>query len=263
MNKFREKLTDFILYLKDYNLINTVIFTLIAIGMIYFIFPISFFLNLLYIPPLLFPCFLVHLVEAKDSRILVTIDKEKIFSKKNLFSLLSVLEHYIVKYLKCYLFFLIILTIAYLLANITSIISFSLLLVEETQSLGSSLILIFTGLILVEGLFIFLGSIFNYVYIQQQKLNEVTGIFKYRPVFRKCLLPHFTSLIIFSVFCIPIAMISDAFSSYTYVSMLLRILFILIILNYSIFDSKYRITYYKKTKKRSLKTLFSFKKTAK
>ena len=263
MNKFREKLADFILYLRDYNLINTVIFTLFAVAMLYFILPTSFFLNLLCILPLLTPCFLVHLVEAKENRVLPKITKDKIFSKNNFLSLLPVLGHYIVKYLKSYLFFLIILVIAFLLANVTSIISLSLLLVENNQSLGLSLILIFTGLILIEGLFVFLGSLFNYVYIQQKNLNEITGIFKYRPVFKKCLFSHLMSLIVFAIFCLPLAMLSDILDKYIYVSMLFRTLYVLIVLNYAIFDSKYRIAHYKETKKRTFKDLVLFKKNSK
>lgn len=262
MNKFREKLADFILYLRDYKLINTVIFTLFALAMLYFILPASFFLNLLYILPLLTPCFLVHLVESKENRILLKISKNKIFSKNNFLSLLHVLKHYTAKYCKSYLFFLIILFIVFVLTNITSIISLALLMVDESKSLGLSLILIFTGLILIEGLLIFLGSLFNYIYIQQKNLNEITGIFKYRPVFRKCLFSHLLSVIIFAVFCIPLAMLSDIFVKYIYLSMLFRTLYILIVLNYAIFDSKYRITHYKETKKSSLKSLFSFKKSS-
>lgn len=246
MNNFREKLIRFFSYTKDYNFINTFILTLYSIGLLWFILPVAFFEYLLLTLIFLAPIFIVHIIEPKEYIPLVDYSSSLSWVKKIILFIKTMFNHYISKYLKSYLLFLIVLLIALLLILSSSLISISILINPMEQSLGLSLILLLSSFLMLEGFASALTLIPFWTTMIIENLNPIKSIFRCKKILKKQLLKHFFIVIAFSILALPIAFLSDYLNNFTYIAMVLRLSYFIVVINFAIFDVKERITTYVK-----------------
>lgn len=224
--------------MKEYFSVNIILFIVYSIGFLYLILPIKQLGFILLLVISLFPCFIVHLIEPKQDIDKIETEKSPLNLKKIPLHLKNTLKSYIFKYLNSYLTITIILTISLLLIYCSSIISIVLLINQIQTSLGLILILFFSAFILFEGFDILISLIPILITVTNKKLNLFKGVIECKKVFKKQRLMYIFEVVIFAILFLPIIMISDCFKNITYISMLLRFLYGLVVLNFFIFNWK-------------------------
>lgn len=245
MNSLREKLIRFFTYIKDYNFINTFILTLYSIGLLWFILPVSFFEYLLLMLVFLAPIFIVHIIEPKEYIPLIDYSSCSSWFKKIILFIKTMFRHYIIKYLKSYVLFLIVFLFAVLLICSSSVISIAVLINSMEQSLGLSLILLLSTFLMLEGFTLLLTLMPFWVTMIVENLNPINSIFRCKKILKKQLLKHFFIVVTFSILALPIAFLSDYLNKFTYLVMVLRLAYFMIVINFTIFDVKERISIYR------------------
>lgn len=245
MNSLREKLIRFFTYIKDYNFINTFILTLYSIGLLWFILPVSFFEYLLLMLVFLAPIFIVHIIEPKEYIPQIDYSSCSSWFKKIILFIKTMFRHYIIKYLKSYVLFLIVFLFAVLLICSSSVISIAVLINSMEQSLGLSLILLLSTFLMLEGFTLLLTLMPFWVTMIVENLNPINSIFRCKKILKKQLLKHFFIVVTFSILALPIAFLSDYLNKFTYLVMVLRLAYFMIVINFTIFDVKERISIYR------------------
>lgn len=244
MNNFREKLIRFFSYLRDYKFINIFILTLYSIGFLWFIFPIDFLEYVLLILIFFVPIFIVHMIEPKDYIPSIDYGNSSSWIKKTMLFIKTMCKHYITKYLKSYLLFLIVFLVAILFIYSSSLISIAILTNSMQQSLGLSLILLFSSFLLLEGFALAITIIpFGTTMIVEQ-LNPITAIFRCKKILKKQFLKQVLMILAVAIFFVPIAFLSDYLNKFIYIAIILRLTYFLIIVNFVIFDTKERMFIY-------------------
>lgn len=241
MNSLREKLIRFFTYTKDYNFINIFILTLYSIGLLWFILPVSFFEYLLLTLVFLAPIFVVHIIEPKEYIPIIDYSGCLSWFKKMILFIKTMFNNYIIKYLKSYALFLIVFLFAVLLICSSSVISISVLINSMEQSFGLSLILLFSSFLMLEGFALMLTLIPFWVTMIVENLNPIKSVFRCKKIFKKQLLKHFFIVVTFSILALPIAFLSDYLNNFTYIAMVLRLSYFMVVINFAIFDVKERI----------------------
>lgn len=239
MNNFRQKLVNFFSYMNDYKIINLVIMTLTSIGLIWLVVPNILFESLFVLLILLSPIMFLHIVETPKNRPLLQTNDT---AEKNtlLLNTKTILKHYIFKYFKIYMLFLIVLIFSLILLYVSSYISMGILLSGMERSLGQTIIIFFSAFVMLEGFSLLISIPIQSVFMDDSNINPFKSIFISRKFAKKNLIPHMISVGMFAVLFLPIIMLSDAIDSNMYLATILRVFYVLIILNYTIYDIKER-----------------------
>lgn len=187
---------------------------------------------------LLIPALLVHIIEEKDIDVKSKEKLNKVAFKSICNSIIRLSKRYIIKYLKSYTVFLIVLLVFSLLMYGSMLISFAMIYSPLEKSLGQSLILLFSAFIVIEGFSILLNLLSSLVVMEIESLNPFKAILRGKRVHRKKFFSHLISVSIFAIFSLPIIMLSDMLHQNVYLASVLRVFYLMLVVNYSIFDIK-------------------------
>lgn len=187
---------------------------------------------------LLVPVLVVHLIEEKSVDVKSKENLNKVTFKSMCSSIIHLSKRYIIKYLKSYSVFLIVLLVVSLLMYGSMFISFAMIYSPLEKSLGQSLILFFSAFIVLEGFSILLNLLSSLVVMEIESLNPFKAILRGKRVHRKRFFSHLISVSIFAIFSLPIIMLSDMLHQNVYIASVLRIIYFMLLVNYSIFDIK-------------------------
>lgn len=240
INKIKLKLTNFLKYLPTYSKENAVLFLLINIICFISIFRYKSPLEGFVICFMILPIFLVHLILEKNNFDLI-LPKDEALENNKTSSKKILINFYLINYLKFYTVFLMIFLILYFCSFLSSIMSLFVLFDLEYKSLGQLLILLLSVFILIEGFYTLLSLFPILIHTAKNRFNPFKSIWTGRKQIKKELFPHVLSVCAFSLLMLPLVFMGDITSSQPYISTLFISAYLMIVLNFSIFDMKDRL----------------------
>ena len=238
INKFKETLVDFSEYIRKYIYVNIVLLGLTIFSLYVASINQNFLFTIMEFAILLCPIVLVHLIsespkydsynECTDS------DKGNRYFKKAF----NKVFNYSIKYLKFYAFILFDLVLIGVLMYASMFISMWSLLFVQKQSLVTALALLFATFLLIEGFSLILSFIPSLVILDKEPLNPITALIKGMRVNKKIHFKHLGNVCLFGFCTIPLIIVSDSFNNYIYIASFLRTLYLILVLNFAVFDFK-------------------------
>lgn len=222
--------------MKDYLVINISVLLIAVVGLISLVSMPKYTLHLLLLFIFIIPICIVHIIEPTEHRF--NLSKDRNTGLINFKTLLSLSKHYMIKYFKSYCVFLMLLCLSSLLMHISILISFSIISNPLEQSLGKSIILLCSSFLVLEGFSILLNIPSCLTVMEIECVNPVKSLIMSKRMNRKRFFKHLLSVSVFAIFLLPIIMISDALYNFTFISSVLRFIYILLVINYTVFDIK-------------------------
>lgn len=240
IKNIRLKIENYFKYLISYKKENIILFCIVNTILFLSAYRFKSILQGFVICFLLSPIFFVHLISEKNKNniILADIENNSIAKKENK---INSIKYYLFNYLKFYLIFLMIFMMLYFCSFLSSLMSLFILFNTSSKSLGLLLICMLSIYLIIEGLYTLLSSFSILIHAERNEFNPFKSIYAGRKEMKKELFSHLLSVAFFSIIIIPLILLSDIFIDYIYVYSILLSSYIILVLNFSIFDLKNRL----------------------
>lgn len=244
MNKLKELFIDFCEYLKSYKNTLKTIMLIFALTLTPVIVNSKYFEIILVYYILTIPIFLVHLIKPVDKN-KKSLEKKQCLSKNKRTKLngkvLKLFMNKVSVYLKTYILILIIIFIGIILLNISYLGMSIFILTNINVNFGTMILYILLSFVMFESISILFSCLIACVYLlymNKSIINSFLSSFKFN---RKYFLKHFFNVSVFALITIPIIALSTSLKTNIYLSTILIILYLLLLINFSVFDIKKRL----------------------